>query len=68
MKKTISEKENKLIYEDFNVAKKEMAVRKMAVNMAQQEFDDFGWHLHDAEYWKKAASILYDEAVKRGLK
>lgn len=68
MKKTISEKENRLIYEDFNSAKKEMAVKKIAFNMAKQEFDDFGWHLHDAEYWKIAASILYVEAMKRGLK
>ena len=68
MKKTISEKENKLIYEDFNAAKKEMAVKKIAFNLAQQEFDDFGWHLHDAEYWQTAAAILYDEATKRGLK
>lgn len=68
MKKTISEKENKLIYEDFNAAKREMAVKKIAFNLAKQEFDDFGWHLHDTEYWQTAASILYDEATKRGLK
>ena len=68
MKKTISEKENKLIYKDFNAAKKDMAVKKIAFNLAKQEFDDFGWHLHDTEYWQTAASILYDEAMKRGLK
>ena len=68
MKKTISEKENRLIYEDFNAAKKDMAVKKIAFNLAKQEFDDFGWHLHDAEYWQTAAAILYDEATKRGLK
>lgn len=67
MRKVLSQRENKLVYEDFNSAVRKMRISQIAFNLAQQELDEKGKHEHDKKYFKVMATILYDDAKKLGL-